>query len=488
LTDSLGIDIFRCEFIGNNDHERYFSLAIERRKAGTMFLRGLLAVVVLTTGVLASAGFVMERTDAGAPDDETTLALAPLSLGNPATAATLTTRSSAPKSVDSSEQQSPSPTQAYEIKIDVSRGDTMSAILDKAGVPRKTAASAITALKKVYNPTRLRQGQEITISFQTDAEALSDTSSASSGEFLGLSLLPDFRHRVVVAKGEGGAFNASSQKRILTSEPIRAANTISQSLYLAGNKVQVPNSVLAELIRLYSWDVDFQRDIRPNDNFELMYERFSDVQGNPVYNGDVIFAALELSGKRHAIYRYTLPDGSVDYFDDQGKSARKALMRTPIDGARLSSGFGKRRHPILGYTKMHKGLDFAAPRGTPIYAAGNGTVQYAGRKGAYGKFVLIRHNADYSTAYAHMKRINTAKGRRVKQGQIIGYVGTTGRSTGPHLHYEIRRSGRQVNPLRVKMPSGRKLKGNELAAFQIVRGEIDRQYAEQASPVKLVSR
>lgn len=453
-----------------------------------MFLRGLLAVVVLTTGVLASAHFVMERTDAGASNDETTLAMAPLSLGNPATAATLSTRSPALPSIELPETETPSPTQAYQININVGRGDTMSAILDRAGVPRKAAGGAITALRKVYNPTRIRQGQEISLSFQADAEALSDTSTATSGEFLGLSLLPDFQHRVVVARDGGDTFSASREKRILTSQPIRAANTISQSLYLAGNKVQVPNSVLAELIRLYSWDVDFQRDIRSGDGFEVMYERFSDAKGKPVYNGDVIFAALQLSGKRYAIYRYTLPDGSVEYFDDQGKSAKKALMRTPIDGARLSSGFGKRKHPVLGYTKMHKGLDFAAPRGTPIYAAGNGTVEHAGRKGAYGNYVRIRHNADYSTAYAHMKRINTAKGRRVKQGQIIGYVGTTGRSTGPHLHYEILRGGRQVNPFRVKMPSGRKLKGNELADFQAVRAKINRQYAEQASPVKLASR
>ncbi len=449
-----------------------------------MFLRGLLAVVVLTTGILASAHFVLERTDTGAASDETTLALAPLSLGNPATAATLTTRSPLQQSADSSAEITPPP---YQISINIGRGDTMSAILDRAGVPRKDANSAISALRKVFNPTRIRQGQEIKISFQANAEALNNAGATGSGEFLGLSLLPDFQHRIVVARGHDDVFSANSEKRVLTAEPIRAANTISQSLYLAGNKVKVPNSVLAELIRLYSWDVDFQRDIRTNDAFELMYERFSDTNGEPVYNGDVIFAALELSGKRHAIYRYTLADGSVDYFDEKGQSAKKALMRTPIDGARLSSGFGKRKHPVLGYTKMHKGLDFAAPRGTPIYAAGNGTVQHAGRKGAYGNFVLIRHNADYSTAYAHMKRVNTAKGRRVKQGQIIGYVGTTGRSTGPHLHYEIRRAGRQVNPLRVKMPSGRKLKGAELADFQATRATIERQYAEQALPVKLAA-
>jgi murein DD-endopeptidase MepM/ murein hydrolase activator NlpD len=456
-----------------------------------MFLRGLLAVVVLTTGVLASAHFVLERTDARTPSDannEATLALAPISLGNPAAAAALATRAPVQQPTGLSEHNTPIKAPAYQISVSVGRGDTMSAILNRAGIARQDANRAIQALKKVYNPTRIRQGQKINISFQADAESLSDTNTATAGDFLGISLLPDFRHRVIVTRDGAESFDASREKRVLKSEPIRAANTISQSLYLAGSKVKVPNSVLAELIRLYSWDVDFQRDIRSGDGFELMYERFTDLNGNPVHNGDVIFATLELSGKSHVIYRHTLADGSVDYFDEKGQSARKALMRTPIDGARLSSGFGKRKHPVLGYTKMHKGLDFAAPRGTPIYAAGSGTVQHAGRKGAYGNFVLIRHNADYSTAYAHMKRVNTAKGRRVKQGQVIGYVGTTGRSTGPHLHYEIRRSGRQVNPFRVKMPSGRKLKGKELEIFRAARATIDRQYAEQAKPVNVAVR
>ena len=465
-------------------------MGIERRKAGTMFLRGLLAVVVLTTGVLLSAEFVLDRTTVEAADlfglgeEGSTLSLAPISLGNPAAAATLTTR--APKETLPENPLRPAP--SYTVGMKIGRGDTLSAIMKRAGVARKEANAAIQALKKVFNPARIRQGQRVMVSFQADAAALNDPSVTSSGRFLGFYLEPDFAHRVYVRKNAEDGFSASREKRDLTAEPVRAANSINQSLFLAGNKVGVPDSVLTELIRLYSWDVDFQRDIRSGDGFELMYERLSDSDGKPVHNGDVLFAALELSGKRHALYRYTLADGTVDYFDEKGQSAKKALMRTPIDGARLSSGFGKRRHPVLGYNKMHKGLDFAAPRGTPIYAAGNGRVLHAGRKGAYGKFVHIRHNGDYSTAYAHMSRIATGKGRRVKQGQIIGYVGTTGRSTGPHLHYEVRRSGRQVNPFRVKMPSGIKLKGKQLAAFQTARAKIDRQYAEQALPAKLAQR
>ena len=233
--------------------------------------------------------------------------------------------------------------------------------------------------------------------------------------------------------------------------------------------------------------MDFQRDIRPGDGFEVMFKRFHDAEGNLVHNGAIVHAALTLSGERRPIYLHTTADGRTGYFNEKGESARKALMRTPIDGARLSSAFGKRRHPVLGYSMMHRGVDFAAPAGTPIYAAGQGSIVYAGRKGAYGNYIRLRHNRLYATAYAHMRRFarGMAKGRRVKQGQVIGYVGSTGRSTGPHLHYEILREGRRVNPFKVKMPSGRKLTGKELERFLAARDDIDRQYAAPAPGSKL---
>ena len=452
-----------------------------------MILKGLLTAVALSAGIFLSANFVLGSTKKfvtnSASEQFPTLMIAPFSLGNSAAAATLVTRS--PENALNYKIQAQDLT--YKFGVQVSRGETLSDIVNRAGVSGKERASAIKSLKKVFKPSRLRQGQSVSVTFQTNPEILSDARHTSPGNFLELSLLPDFAHIVVVKKNGDDDFSASHKQRQLKTRHVRASHTIYQSLFMAGKKVKVPNSVLSELIRLYSWDVDFQRDIRSGDSFELMYEQYSDAQGKLVHNGDVIYASLELSGKDLAIYRHTTANGDVGYFNKTGQSTKKELMRTPIDGARLSSGFGRRKHPVLGYNKMHKGLDFAAPRGTPIYAAGNGTIKYAGRKGAYGNFVLIRHNATYSTAYAHMKRINTAKGRRVKQGQVIGYVGTTGRSTGPHLHYEIRRSGRQVNPLKVKLPSGRKLMGQELTSFQSTREKIEAQYAEQEQPVNLTS-
>jgi murein DD-endopeptidase MepM/ murein hydrolase activator NlpD len=210
-----------------------------------------------------------------------------------------------------------------------------------------------------------------------------------------------------------------------------------------------------------------------------MYDRFVDSQGETIYHGDIAFAALTLSGQRQALYRFTRDNGEEGFFDPSGKSARKALLRTPVDGARLSSGFGRRKHPILGYTRMHKGVDFAAPKGTPIYAAGSGTVDVAGRNGGYGKYVRIRHNGSYSTAYAHMNGFakGIRRGTRVKQGQVIGYIGSTGSSTGPHLHYEVIRDGRQMNPMKVKMPAGPKLAGKERERFLAYIAETDSRFA-----------
>lgn len=259
--------------------------------------------------------------------------------------------------------------------------------------------------------------------------------------------------------------------------------TISSSLYVAAIEAGIPDSVIIDLIGLYSYDIDFQREIRRGDEFELLFERFYDDAGRAVKSGNIDYASMTVQGRQKGYYRFkATDDGITDYYDAKGQSAKKFLMRTPINGARISSGFGRRRHPVLGYTKQHMGTDFAAPTGTPIFAAGNGVIERSSRYGSYGNYVRIRHANGYKTAYAHMSRYGKGvkQGRRVKQGQIIGYVGATGRVTGAHLHYEVMLNGKKVNPLRIKVPTGRKLGGNMLAAFRLERDRIDADRAAQA--------
>jgi len=234
------------------------------------------------------------------------------------------------------------------------------------------------------------------------------------------------------------------------------------------------------MVGLYSYEVDFQRDIQPGDSFEVMYQELKNDAGERVRFGDILYASMTLSGHEVRLYSYVDGNGDTDFYNQKGESYRRALMRTPINGARLSSGYGKRKHPILGYTKMHKGIDFAAPRGTPIFAAGNGTIDKIGRNGGYGNYIRIRHNDSYETAYGHMKGFGQGleQGLRFKPGDVIGYVGTTGRSTGPHLHYEILKNNAQVNPIRVKMPSGKTLEGKELKTFLADADILRKQYAE----------
>ena len=279
-----------------------------------------------------------------------------------------------------------------------------------------------------------------------------------------------------MTRNEDGSFGGKEIMHEFTEGFVRAAGTIDNSLFLDGERAGVPAQIIVEMIRMYSYSVDFQREIRTGDSFELVYERFVDENGDVAKTGQVLAASLTLSGKPLTYYHFH-PKGEprADYFNAKGQSVRKTLMRTPIDGARLSSGFGKRKHPILGYTRMHKGTDFAAPHGTPIKAAGDGVINYIGTKGSYGRYIRIRHNGEYSTAYAHMRgyRRGLKKNSRVTQGQIIGYVGTSGRSTGPHLHYEVLKNGQQVNPLSIKLPTGIKLAGANLKSFLAYREEMD---------------
>ena len=250
---------------------------------------------------------------------------------------------------------------------------------------------------------------------------------------------------------------------------------IKESLYNSAIDLKISPNIILEFARLYGFQIDFQRDIWKDDSFQIIYEEFVNENKEIIDTGEIIFANLNLQNTDYQLYKFEYANNKIDYFDENGKSVKKTLMKTPINGARLSSSYGKRKHPILGYTKMHTGTDFAAPTGTPIMASGDGKVTKAGWCGGGGNCVKIKHNNTYQTVYAHMSKFGRGikRGVRVKQGQIIGYVGSTGLSTGPHLHYEVIENGRKVNSQKLKLPSGKVLKGNERKNFEVAKIKID---------------
>src|SRR5690625_308211 len=322
-----------------------------------------------------------------------------------------------------------------ETLVEVRAGDTLMALLRRAGAGRKEAHEAVEALSAEYDPRHLRPGQEIQLAL-SGPEA-----GALSVEWL--RLVPDAELEVHVQREEEG-YAALTVERPLARQEEHRQGEITSSLFAAGAAAQVPHRILVEAIRAMSFDVDFQRDIQPGASFEFFYESLADESGEIVKTGDLHYVALGLGERQRVLYRCESDDGTLDFYDANGLSARRGLLRTPLDGARVSSNFGMRRHPIKGYKRMHQGIEFAAPTGTPIYAAGDGTVQMAGRNGGYGNYIRIRHGNGYETAYAHLIRFakGIRAGVRVRQGDVIGYVGSTGASTGPHLHYEVLVNGR----------------------------------------------
>ncbi|NNE84568.1 MAG: M23 family metallopeptidase [Alphaproteobacteria bacterium] len=370
--------------------------------------------------------------------------------------------------------------------VAVESGDNLMGVLIRAGAERTVAHAAIQSLKGSYDPRRdLNVGDELQITFgpgtiRSVENAETEAEDNPNYVLARLTIPVSYDKLIDVSRNEEGEYNANEVERPLTREVVTASGQIESSLFVAARDAGIPARVLAELIRIYSFDIDFQRDIWQGDKFELMFEQFRGENGDVVHEGEIFYAKLTLRDTETPLYRYETTAGNLDYFNSKGNSVRKTLMRTPVDGARLSSRFGKRKHPILGYTRMHAGVDFAAPTGTPIYAAGNGTIVQAGRNGGYGNYIRIRHNGTFQTAYAHLSKFarKTRKGARVKQGQVIGYIGTTGRSTGPHLHYEVLRNGRQINPRSVRIPSGEKLKGAELKKFIAMRDARDVEYTQ----------
>ena len=270
-------------------------------------------------------------------------------------------------------------------------------------------------------------------------------------------------------------FTSKLIKNNFTKKIVYKETIITDSLYNSAIRLGIKPNIIIEFARLYGFQVDFQRDIWKNDSFQIIYEEFINENKKVIDTGDIIFANLNLQNSDLQLYKYEYKKNKIDYFDENGKSIKKTLMKTPINGARLSSSYGKRKHPILGYTKMHTGTDFAAPKGTPIMASGDGKIIKAGWCGGGGNCVKIKHNTTYQTVYAHMSKFakGIKKGVRVKQGQTIGYVGSTGLSTGPHLHYEVIVNGKKVNSQKLKLPSGKILKGEERKNFEVSKIKID---------------
>jgi murein DD-endopeptidase MepM/ murein hydrolase activator NlpD len=370
--------------------------------------------------------------------------------------------------------------------IEVRPGDTLYGVLVNAGITEDDANSAVGAIAEIFSPRDLRAGQEITLNITT---ASGTRERAADTQLMGLSFEPSVTTDVTLKRNDTGSFIAAAVDKPIVEHDRRAAGIIDSSLFDAAQEAGVPMPVVADLIRTFSFDVDFQRDIQDGDAFEVLYERMESEDGEFVKSGKILFASLTLSGKTIPVY-YFERDGDGEYFTPKGEAIRKSLLRTPVDGARVTSGFGMRMHPVLGFSKLHKGIDFGAPTGTPIFAAGNGTVVEIGKKGAYGNYVRIRHNGEYQTAYAHMSKFakGVRKGDKVKQGQVIGYVGATGRVTGPHLHYEIMVAGKQVNPGKVKTVASNKLTGKQLKAFQAQVVKIDAQRTEQAKQQLIAER
>ena len=274
---------------------------------------------------------------------------------------------------------------------------------------------------------------------------------------------------------ENNSFKSNILEKNLSKVITYKESKITDSLYQSATSLKIKPNIIIEFARLYGFQVDFQRDIWKNDSFQIIYEEFLNEEGEIIETGNIIFANLNLQNEDLKLYRHEYEKNKIDYFDENGKSMRKTLMKTPINGARLSSSFGKRKHPILGFTRMHTGTDFAAPTGTPILASGDGIVTRAKWCGGGGNCVKIKHNRVYQTVYAHMSKFGRGikKGARVKQGQIIGYVGSTGLSTGPHLHYEVIENGKKINSQKLKLPSGKILKGDQRKVFEVNKIKID---------------
>ena len=346
----------------------------------------------------------------------------------------------------------------------IKSGETFDKILESYSIDKDEILAIKENLLKKININKLNTKQKIKIRLDQTNNKIKDFIFQISNT-----------EKIYLSKEN---YNAKFNQEIITlklnKKIIYRENTILQSLYKSAIEQNIPANTIVEFARIYGFQIDFQRDIRRQDKFQIMYEVFIDENKNVIETGEILFANLKLSGQDNSLYFFK-ETGYEGHYDRNGKSVQKALMKTPINGARLSSSFGMRKHPIDGFNKMHRGTDFAAPEGTPIMASGNGIIKKAGWCGGGGNCVKIKHNSTYETIYAHMSKFarGIKNGVRVKQGQTIGYVGSTGKSTGPHLHYEVIVNGKKVNSQKLKLPSGKILKGKNRELFETNKIRLD---------------
>ena len=369
----------------------------------------------------------------------------------------------------------PPPTEPPLENFKLQRNETLIGLLQRAKISRRNAHAAVNALNDLTDLRKLQRGQLIQL--QRD--------QIDGNQIQVLHLRDNFADQATIERrGEGYEAKRTAIETIALTHLVEG--TITDNLYLSAKREGLPDSVIIELIRMMSFNVDFEREIREGDTFQVYFERRYAPGFDDMENGRILHVDLGLQRRPLKATWYETPDGEGGYFDDQGESTRRALMKTPLDVAVVTSNYGRRKHPVLGYTRMHKGVDFRAPTGTPIMAAGDGVIEMATRNGSYGNYIRIKHNGSYQTAYAHLSRFGRGikRGQRVKQGQIIGYSGATGRVTAAHLHYEVLVGGQQANPLTLKLPTGRTLNGDDLKAFKVNRRliveDIDRILARDA--------
>jgi murein DD-endopeptidase MepM/ murein hydrolase activator NlpD len=350
--------------------------------------------------------------------------------------------------------------------LSVGRGDTLGSLFEKIGTEQGEATEIIKAFAPIFADKDLKSGQEIRF---TLVPAPSDTGQM---EPVKVSIFLKDSHLATVVRNRQGEYVASTEPIGNDAKAPQGSTraTLYTSFYHAALEQHIPAETILKLLRVHSYDVDFKQKVKAGDTFEMFFDG-----GNDDEVGELLYTSMTIDGQSRKFYRFRTPDDVVDYYDDQGNSAKKFLMRNPVKGGRYTSGFGARNHPLLKYMRMHTGVDWAAPAGTPILAAGDGTVEQVGRQGGYGNYVRIRHANGFSTAYGHMLRFapGVQPGVSVKQGQIIGFVGSTGLSTGPHCHFEVLVNNNFVNPMTIQVPRGLQLTGRQLAEFQRERKRIE---------------